>query len=321
MSDIVYHHYPRAGVYTHHGHGDSEYRHATRPGATRALGMAVFLVLAFACVEFAGGLWSGSLALLADSGHMLTDAASLGFSLAANLIGQRPASARHSYGLVRAEVIAAFVNSLVLLAVVVTLVVLGIDRIRHPVAVNGQAVSVIATGGIVVNLVVAWVLSRGDDNINVRAALLHVMGDLLGSIAALVAGVIIIATGFMVVDPLLSMLVGGLLLRSTFGVLRESTLVLMDSVPSGVDFDEVGRSLAAIPGVEAVHDLHIWSMVPGQEAVSAHLHVSQMQHWPAVLNEARQMLGTRFGLNHVTLQPESAALATPVTLTPSDPSR
>jgi cobalt-zinc-cadmium efflux system protein len=205
---------------------------------------------------------------------------------------------------VRAEVIAAFVNSLVLLALVVALVVIGVDRLRHPVLVDGRTVALIASAGIVVNLCVAWVLSRDNDNLNVRAALLHVLGDLLGSVAALVAGIIIMATGFMVVDPLLSMLVGGLLLRSTFGVLRESTLVLMDSVPHGVDFDDVGRTLAAIDGVEAVHDLHVWSMVPGQEAVSAHLHVSDMQAWPVILNDARQVLRSRFGLHHVTLQPE-----------------
>ena len=295
---------PSVAEFAGHAHGDADYQHLTRPGATHSLVAALILVGAFALVEFFGGLWSGSLALLADSGHMVTDAASLAFSLVANVMAQRLVSERHSYGLARAEVIAAFVNSLVLLAVVVTLVVIGLDRIAHPVAVNGEAVSLIAGAGIALNLVVAWVLSRGQQNLNVRAAMLHVLSDLLGSVAALVSGVIVLATGYTVVDPLLSMLVGGLILRSTLGVLRESTLVLLDSVPAHVDYSGVGRALAAIPGVVSVHDLHVWSMVPGQGAVSAHLLIERMERWPAILTQARQILDRDHGIGHVTLQPE-----------------
>jgi cobalt-zinc-cadmium efflux system protein len=266
-------------------------------------------VAAFSLVEFLGGLWSGSLALLADAGHMLTDAASLGFSLAAHIISQRPASHRHSYGLARTEVIAAFVNSLALLAVVVWLVIEGIDRVAHPVAVNGRAVFIIGSAGVAVNLLVAWVLSRDRENINIRAALLHVLGDLLGSVAALIAGLIIMYTGYTVVDPLLSMLVSGLILRSTFGVLRESTMVLLDSVPSEVHYPSVGKALASIAGVISVHDLHIWSMVPGQGAVSAHLLIDRIERWPAILREARHLLKRDYDIEHVTLQPECLAHA------------
>jgi cobalt-zinc-cadmium efflux system protein len=287
-----------------HDQGDDKYHHVTRAGAGRSLAIALVLIGAFALVEFLGGLWSGSLALLADSGHMVTDAASLAFSLAANRMAQRPVSSRHSYGLARAEVIAAFVNSLALLAVVIWLVVVALDRIAHPVPVHGGAVSIIAGGGVLLNLLVAWVLSRGQQNLNIRAALLHVLGDLLGSIAALVAGLIILYTGYNVVDPLLSMLVSGLILRSTFGVLRESTLVLLDSVPAGVDYEGVGKALASIPGVVSVHDLHIWSMVPGQGAASAHLLIERMERWPAILMQARQRLNRDHGIGHVTLQPE-----------------
>lgn len=263
------------------------------------------MVAGFALVELVGGLWAGSLSLLADSGHLFTDAAALVFSLVANILAQRPASSRHSYGLARAEVIAAFVNSLILLAVVVALVVIGIDRIRHPVAVNGQAVSLIAATGIVMNLTVAWILSRDSANLNVRAVMLHVLGDLLGSVAALMAGVIVMTTGYTVVDPLLSMLVGGLILRSTLGVLRESTWVLLDSVPARMNFDEVGKTLAAIPGVLSVHDLHVWSMVPGEDAVSAHMLIDDIATWPRILFQAREVLKKQFRIRHVTLQPES----------------
>jgi cobalt-zinc-cadmium efflux system protein len=260
--------------------------------------------MSYAVVELVGGLWSGSLALLAYCGHLLTEAGALLFSLAANRIAQRPVSERHSFGLARAEVIAAFVNSLALLAVVAWLVIEGIDRIRHPVRVNGAAVLVIAAVGLSVNLVVAWVLSRHRDNLNMRAALLHVLGDLLGSVAALAAGAVIYFTGYTVADPLLSMLVSGLILRSTLGVIKESTLVLLDSVPSDVQFREVGQTLARIEGVRSIHDLHVWSMVPGRNAVSAHLLVDRIERWPQILREARRVMAREFGIDHVTLQPE-----------------
>jgi cobalt-zinc-cadmium efflux system protein len=292
------------GGFGGHSHGDGHYAHTARAGASRALIVALVLVAAFALVELVGGFWSGSLALLADAGHMFTDAAALGLSLAAHIVAQRPVSERHSYGLARTEVVAAFVNSLALLAVVVWLVVESVHRIASPVPVNGRAVAVIASGGVVINLLVAWVLSHDHDNLNMRAALLHVISDLFGSVAALVAGVVIIFTGYVVVDPLLSMLVGGLILRSTAGVLRESTLVLLDSVPAGVDYTSVGNALASIPGVKSVHDLHIWAMVPGQRAASAHLMIDRIERWPGILLQARQILNRDHGIGHATLQPE-----------------
>jgi cobalt-zinc-cadmium efflux system protein len=302
------HEHPFHGHHGHgfsdHQHGDSRHPHQTQPSGSRPLVIAVGLITGYALVELIGGLWSGSLALLADCGHLVTDAAALLFSLAANKVAQRPVSERHSFGLARAEVIAAFVNSLALLAVVAWLVVEGIDRIRNPHRVNGGAVLLIAAVGLCVNLSVAWVLSRHRDNLNMRAALLHVLGDLLGSVAAMVAGAVIYFTGYTVVDPLLSMLVSGLILRSTLGVIKESTLVLLDSVPSGVEFQAVGRALARLEGVRSIHDLHVWSMVPGRNAVSAHLLVDRIERWPQILREARRVLAREFGIDHVTLQPE-----------------
>ena len=297
------HRHPEHG-FSDHGHGDSRHSHHLVTSGSRPLVIAVALTTGYALVELAGGLWSGSLALLADCGHMLTDAAALLFSLAANKVAQRPVSSRHSFGLARAEVIAAFVNSLALLAVVAWLVVEGIDRILNPVRVNGAAVLLIAAAGLAVNLAVAWVLSRHRENLNMRAALLHVLGDLLGSVAALAAGAVIYFTGYTVADPLLSMLVSGLILRSTVGVLKESTLVLLDSVPVGLEYQEVGQALAGIEGVRSIHDLHIWSMVPGRNAVSAHLLVERIERWPHILREARRVLAEEFGIDHVTLQPE-----------------
>jgi len=289
---------------SHHHDGDSSYTHQSRAHGARPLAIAVGLTLGYALIELIGGLWSGSLALLADAGHMATDSAALLFALAANIIARRPASDRHSFGLARVEVIAAFVNALAMLGVVAWIFYEAIDRLTTPVPVRGLGVFAIATVGLAINVLVAWSLSRDRENVNTRAALIHVMGDLLGSVAAIAAGLIIYFGGPLMADPLLSMFVAALILRSTFGVLRETTLVLLDSVPKGVDYTEVGQALARVRGVRSVHDLHVWSMVPGRNALSAHVLVDDIGHWPAVLKEARRVLATRFHIDHATLQPE-----------------
>ena len=289
---------------TEHGRGDSHYGHRSPAARGNALGIAVALTFGYAIVEVIGGLWSGSLALLADAGHMATDSAALLFALAANIIARRPVSDRHSFGLARVEVIAAFVNAIAMLAVVAWIFFEAFDRISTPVPVKGLGVFAIAFVGLTVNILVAWSLSRDRDNVNTRAAFIHVMGDLLGSVAAIAAGAIIYFGGPLMVDPLLSMLVGGLILRSTFGVLRETTLVLLDSVPEGVEYGRVGETLAKIPGVLSVHDLHVWAMVPGKSALSAHVLVDDIERWPVILHQARFILRRDFQIDHITLQPE-----------------
>lgn len=288
----------------HHHDGDSAYTHQSRPHGAGPLAVAVALTIGYALVELIGGLWSGSLALLADAGHMATDSAALLFALAANIIARRPVSDRHSFGLARVEVIAAFVNALAMLGVVAWIFYEAIDRLRAPVPVQGLGVFVIATIGLTVNVLVAWSLSRDRENVNTRAAFIHVIGDLLGSVAAIAAGLIIYFGGPVLVDPLLSMFVAALILRSTFGVLKETTLVLMDSVPAGVDYASVGQALARVRGVKSVHDLHVWSMVPGRNALSAHVLVENIDQWPAILKESRRVLATEFHIDHATLQPE-----------------
>jgi cobalt-zinc-cadmium efflux system protein len=308
----------------HHHEGDSSYTHQSRPTGAGPLGLAVALTLGYALIELVGGLWSGSLALLADAGHMATDAAALLFALAANVIARRPVSDRHSFGLARVEVVAAFVNALAMIAVVIWIFYEAIDRLREPVQVQGLGVFVIAAVGLCINLLVAWSLSRDRENVNTRAALIHVMGDLLGSLAAICAGAIIFFGGPVIVDPLLSMFVAALILRSTFGVLKETTLVLLDSVPAGIDYAEVGRALARVRGVKSVHDLHVWSMVPGRNALSAHVLVDDIEHWPAILAEARRVLAGRFRIDHATLQPEwlrpSREAKIPIRSQPASPS-
>jgi cobalt-zinc-cadmium efflux system protein len=287
-----------------HERGDSRYPHRSPAASGNALAIAVALTLGYAIVEALGGLWSGSLALLADAGHMATDSAALLFALAANMIARRPVSDRHSFGLARVEVIAAFVNAIAMIAVVVWIFIEAFDRIRSPVPVAGLGVFAIAFVGLLVNLLVAWSLSRDRENVNTRAAFLHVLGDLLGSVAAIAAGAIIYFGGPLVVDPLLSMLVGGLILRSTFAVLKETTFVLMDSVPPNLDYGRVGNTLAQLPGVLSVHDLHVWSMMPGKAALSAHVLVDDIERWPVILHQARLVLRRDFQIDHITLQPE-----------------
>ena len=299
MHDHAGHHH-----HDHHDHGAGNDAHQRAPRGSRALVIAVLLTGGYAFVELFGGLWAGSLALLADAGHMATDAAALLFALGASVIARRPPSERHSYGLARAEILAAFVNALAMLAVVIWLFIESIQRLRDPTPVNGASVFVIAFIGLLLNLVVAWTLSREEENINTRAALLHVLGDLLGSVAAIAAGAIIYFTGYLEIDPLLSMLVGGLILRSTLGMLRETANMLLDGVPKHIDYQQVGRALAHIQGVRSVHDLHVWAMAPGRCALSAHVLVDDIAQWPAVLGRARALLRTQFRIEHVTLQPE-----------------
>jgi cobalt-zinc-cadmium efflux system protein len=298
------HHHAEDNHFGGHGHGDSRYTHQSRPHGARPLAIAVALTLGYAFIELAGGLWSGSLALLADAGHMATDSAALLFALAANIIARRPVSDRYSFGLARVEVVAAFVNALAMIGVVAWIFYEAIQRLQEPVPVKGLGVFAIAGVGLLINIAVAWALSRDRENINTRAALIHVMGDLLGSVAAIVAGLVIYFGGPLMADPLLSMFVAALILRSAFGVLRETTHVLLDSVPAGVDYQKVGLSLAEVPGIVSVHDLHVWAMVPGKSALSAHVLVGDIERWPVILHQVRHVMKRDFGIDHITLQPE-----------------
>lgn len=284
------------------GHDPHHHDHHHAHGAS--LRLAFGLTLAFCAIEAAGGLWSGSLALLGDAGHMLSDSVALGLAAFAAWLGQRPPSARHSYGLVRAEVIAAFVNGLLMVGLVVGITVEAVQRLLHPQPVAGGAVMGIAFVGLLVNVLVAFILSRGEKTLNTRAALLHVLGDLLGSVAALVAGAVIYFTGWLPIDPLLSVVLTLLILHSTVHLLREALHVLMEGVPRYIRLEEVGTRLAGIAGVASVHDLHIWSMSGDHAALSAHLVLDAPESWPAVLHAARRMLHDEYDIDHVTLQPE-----------------
>ena len=241
-----------------HGHAHSHGHHHHGVQSRHALLFAVALTLGFALVEAATGWWSGSLALLGDAGHMVTDATALGMAALAAWFSRRPPSARHSYGFARAEVMAALLNALFMVAVVAAISVAAVQRFYAAQPINGVAVTVVAALGLAINVAMALVLSRGEKTLNTRGALLHVMGDLLGSVAALIAGVVVSYTGWTPIDPILSLFICALILFSSLGLLREALHTLMEGVPLGLSLPAVGNAMSSIAGVSSVHDLHIW---------------------------------------------------------------
>lgn len=262
------------------------------------------ITLGFGLVEAVGGWWAGSLALLSDAAHMLSDATALGLAALAARFARRPPSPRHSYGLLRAEVIAALFNGVFILLVVFGITWHAVDRLRDPQPVAGGLVILVAAAGMVVNLIVIWLLHRGEQNLNVRGAMLHVLGDLLGSAAALVSGLVIYGTGWMPIDPLLSFLICALILYSSLRLLRDVVHVIMEGVPQHLELSEVGRAMAGVPGVREVHDLHIWAVSSGMIVLSAHVVIEDMTRWESILGALRQLLHERYEVEHVTLQPE-----------------
>lgn len=290
-------------------HSHSEHHHAahTASGAGRGakvLIISLSLTFGFALVELATGWIFGSLALMSDSGHMFSDSAALLIAVIAARVALKPPGARHSYGFARAEIIAATMNGLLLLGIVVTIIVEATRRLQQPQPVSGTGVIVVALLGLLVNIAVLRVLGHGEHNLNTRAARLHVFGDLLGSVAALTAGVVIVTTGWYPIDPLLSFLISGLILLSTVRMLKDALHVLMEGVPLEIDLTEVGHALAKVTGVKSVHDLHIWTIASGQIALSAHVDVDALDNWPATLERIRNVVRSRFGIEHVTIQPE-----------------
>jgi cobalt-zinc-cadmium efflux system protein len=295
-----------------HSHGDEVRGPAFVP--------ALAITLAYALIELAAGLWSGSLALTSDAGHMFAghmfaDALALGLAAAAAWLARRPPGVKHSYGLARAEVIGATLNGLLMLGIIVVLVVEAVERILAPRPVSADVVIAVAAIGLVVNAGVAWILSRGHHDLNVRGALVHVLGDLLSSFAALIAGAVVYATGWLLIDPILSLVIAVLILLTTLRLLRDTLHVLMEGVPAAVDFAEIGSALAGVAGVAAVHDLHVWSIGSRGAALSAHLDIERLEDWPSVLSTSQALLHDRFGITHVTLQPETARLPKQATIT------
>lgn len=281
-----------------------DHHHHSIPSNGKTLFWSFALTVGFAIVEGVGGWWAGSLALFGDAGHMISDATALGFAALAVWVGKQPPSTRHSYGLGRAEVVAAIVNSLLMVAVVVAIAIAAVLRLTAPAPVAGDTVMGVAFAGLLINIGVAWILSRGEHTLNTRAALLHVIGDMLGSIAALTAGAVVYFTGWTPIDPLLSLFICVLILYSALCLLREALHVIMEGVPLNIDLRVVGQAMATTEGVTSVHDLHIWTLSSGKAILSAHVIIEDMTRWEDTLVALRKLINQRFDIDHVTLQPE-----------------
>ena len=292
-------------AHDHHSHPHSTPHGHSHPRSDQVLLWPLILILGFALVEAIGGWYTGSLALLGDAGHMFSDAAALGLAWLGAWVAAKPASQRHSYGLLRAEVIVALVNGLLMLLVVAGIVYEAVERLHAPQPVRGLEVMVIAGIGLVINIIVARRLHQHQHNLNYRAALLHVLGDLLGSVAALIAGAVIYFTGWTPIDPILSLFISALILMSTLRLLREVLHVLMEGVPHRIELDKVQARLSAVPRVHEIHSIHVWALSSEVTALSAHVVLEDINAWHDVLTDCRTILQAEFDIDHVTLQPET----------------
>lgn len=283
-----------------------EHDHA-RAASRRALAVALALTASYTVVEVVGGVVAGSLALLADAVHMLSDNVALALALVAAWLAAKPATPERSFGYKRAEVLAALANGVLLVALAIWIFVEAVLRLRDPGDVLGGWMLVIALVGIVVNVSAGVVLAQArGDSLNVEAAFRHVFADLLGSFGVAIAAVVILVTDWLEADPLVSILIGFLVLASAWSILRDSTAILLESTPRGIDADRLGRRLASLPGVVEVHDLHVWTITSGFPALSAHVLVRPGDDCHERRRQLERLLYSEFGIEHTTLQVDHA---------------
>ncbi|WP_410768274.1 cation diffusion facilitator family transporter [Fontibacillus sp. BL9] len=291
-----------------HAHGHAHDHHGARSGNKKGLLIALLITASIAVLEFFGGLFTNSLALLSDSGHMLSDASSLVLSLLAIWFAARPASPRKSYGFYRTEILAALLNGITLFVIAGFIIWEAYGRFFDPPTVSSGPMMLIAIIGLLANLASAWALLKKGDvkgNINFRSAYLHVLGDALGSVGAIIGGIVMWAFDWYIFDPIVSVLVALLILKGAWGVIAQSIHVLMEGVPGSIDQDEVKRNLEHIQGVREVHDLHIWSITSGMDSLSCHLLIDEQEDQQRVLQEAISLLEQQFSITHATIQIET----------------
>lgn len=302
--------------HTHHhhkGHDRTHHLDLARAGAQRTLLIVLVMTTLYLIAEAVGGYLANSLALLSDAGHMFSDVAALGLSLLAMRFAARPATGRKTYGLHRLEILAALINGVTLIAISIFIVVEAFHRFLVEETVNGQVLIIVSLGGLLVNLVAAWLLSRGGQgDLNMRGAFLHVLGDLLGSVAAVLAGALIVWKRWYWADPLFSLLISGLIVINSWRLVAEAVNILLEGVPSHVDSSQVERALREVEGVRGIHDLHIWTITSGRHAVTAHVVVVEPRESPRILREMQSLLATRFDLTHSTIQIEDPTFSTVV---------
>jgi len=282
-----------------HDHGHN-HQHTGR------LKLALGLTFVYMLAEAAGGWLTGSLALLADAGHMLTDAGAMILTLAAFWLAVRPPSSKKTYGYYRLEILTALINGVVLILISIWIFIEAYKRFDSPPAVKSGEMTLIAAGGLLINLVSAWLLHGGHrENLNMRGAWLHVMGDALGSVAAIAAGVLMYAFGWYWADPVCSALIGVIIIYGSWHLIRESVNVLLEGTPAHIDLVAVEEVILKTEGVDNVHDLHIWTITSGLEALSAHvIHRHEIKQID-LLKELRTTLHERFGIDHLTIQMET----------------
>ncbi len=289
-----------------HNHSHNGHSHAHNANK-RALTISFFLIAGFMFVEFIGGYLTNSLALLSDAGHMLSDAVALGLSLSALIFGARAATPSKTYGYKRFEILAALLNGVVLILISIFIFKEAIERLSAPPQVIGKGMMIISVIGLIINIIVAWILhSQGstEENLNVRSAFLHVIGDLLGSVGAIIAAILIMSFNWYIADPIASMIVSVLVLYSGWNVLKESVNILMEAKPSNIDSDKVISTLQSVDGVEGVHDLHIWMITSEFSSMTVHLKVNSNADRDFILEESKRLINKEFGLKHVTIQIE-----------------
>lgn len=289
------------------GQRDSYRKAPTATGRqTGRLIWALGLTASFLAVEVAGGLWTGSLALLADAGHMLTDVGGLSLSLLAVWFARKPPTPAHTYGYFRMEILAALANGVVLFGVAGLILWEAYRRLWAPPEILAGPMLVIAILGLGVNLLGMWLLHRGaGESLNLRGAYLELLSDALGSLGVILAAVIIQTTGFLLADPIISAAIGLFILPRTWGLLRQAVHILLEGVPPHLDLGEIEAAMLGAHGVRAVHDLHVWTLTSGKEAMSAHVLVEDLADGQHVLGDLQQLLRDRFGIEHVTIQLES----------------
>ncbi|WP_445505695.1 cation diffusion facilitator family transporter [Niallia sp. 03091] len=290
----------------HHHHGHEH--HHSHTENKKALFLSFILITSFMIVEVVGGILTNSLALLSDAGHMLSDAFALGLSFFAMKLGERKATERKTYGYKRFEIIAAALNGLTLMAISVYIFVEAYQRFFHPQEVQSKGMLMISITGLLINIAAAFLLMKGDknENLNVRSAFLHVIGDMLGSVGAIAAALFILFFGWEIADPIASIVVAILILISGFRITKESFHILMEGTPNQINLGNVKASLLNIPNVQSVHDLHLWSITSDMSLFSCHIVLAKDGVHDHVLSEAQIILHDQYGIEHSTVQVESA---------------
>ncbi len=279
--------------------------------STKTLWITLILTLFFTIVEFAGGILSNSLALLSDSAHMISDVLALGLSLTASYMATRNPNGKYTFGFLRFEIIASFLNGLALAVISFGIFIEGVQRMIHPQDVDMPLMLTIATVGLVVNIVLTIILnrsSREEENLNIKSALWHFIGDLLSSIGIIASSVLIHFTGYYIFDPLISMIIAGIIFYGGAKIIRESYLVLMESVPDKFNLDYIRQDIGKVTGVKDVHDLHLWTVSTNHYSLTAHVFICERVQPFEVIEAINRVLNEKYGIEHSTIQTEHPAI-------------